>query len=94
VHEQAAYSWVRAAGLTMGRPTARVYTAEEKAEFFRLLEERKNVSAVARELGFNRVTCYSWAHKAGVFTSDARRVNPRRERFLQAVPRGVVEVGL
>jgi IS30 family transposase len=36
VHEAAAYSWVRAAGLTMGRPTARVYTVEEKAEFFRL----------------------------------------------------------
>lgn len=59
VHEQAAYSWVRAAGLTMGRPPARVYTAEEKAEFFRLLEERPNVSAVAKELGFKRVTCYS-----------------------------------
>ena len=83
VHEAAAYSWVRAAGLTMGRPAARVYTAEEKAEFFRLLEERPNVSAVARELGFNRVTCYSWAHKAGIFTSEARKVNPRREKFLQ-----------
>lgn len=83
VHEDAAYSWVRAAGLTMGRPTARAYTEEDKAEFFRLLEQRQNVSAVARELGFNRVTCYSWAHKAGMFTSEARRVNPRREKFLQ-----------
>jgi len=82
VHEEAAYSWVRAAGLTMGRPPSRVYTAQEKAEFFRLLEERQNVSVVARELGFNRVTCYSWAHKAGVFTSEVRKVNPRRERFL------------
>ncbi len=83
VHEAAAYSWVRAAGLTMGRSAPRVYTAEEKAEFFRLLEERPNVSAVARELGFNSVTCYSWAHKAGIFTSEDRRVNPRREKFLQ-----------
>jgi IS30 family transposase len=83
VHEDAAYSWVRAARLTMGRPTPRVYTAEEKAEFFRLLEERQNVSAVARDLGLNRVTCYSWAHKAGIFTSEARKVNPRRERFLR-----------
>ncbi len=82
VREQAAYTWVRAAGLTMGRPAARVYTAEEKAEFFRLLKESKNVSAVARELGFNRVTCYSWAHKAGILTSETREVNPRREKFL------------
>ncbi len=83
VHEDAAYSWVRGAGLTMGRPASRVYTAEEKAEFFRLLEECQNVSAVARDLGLNRVTCYSWAHKAGVFTGEARKVNPRREKFLQ-----------
>jgi len=83
VHEQAAYSWVRAAGLTTGRRTPRVYTAEEKAEFFRRLEENPNVSAVARELGFTRVTCYKWAHLAGIFTSEARRVNPRREEFLQ-----------
>jgi transposase len=60
-----------------------VYTAEEKAEFFRLLAERNNVSAVARELGFTRVTCYKWAHQAGIFTSEARKVNPRREEFLR-----------
>lgn len=83
VHEQAAYSWVRAAGLTTGRRAPRVYTAAEKAEFFRRLEDNPNVSAVARELGFTRVTCYKWAHQAGIFTSEARRVNPRRERFLQ-----------
>jgi len=83
VHHAAAYSWVRASGLTMARRTPRVYTAEEKAEFFRLLEERPNVSAIARELGFTRVTCYKWAHQAGIFTSEARKVNPRRERFLQ-----------
>jgi IS30 family transposase len=92
VREQAAYAWVRAAGLTMGRATARCYTSEEKAEFFRLLEERQNVSAVARELGFNRVTCYSWAHKAGTFTSEARRVNPRRARFLQLRADGLTRV--
>lgn len=40
------------------------------------------MSAVAREPGFTRVTCYAWAHKAGIFTSDARKVNPRREEFL------------
>jgi hypothetical protein len=83
VHEQAAYSWVRAAGLTTGRKSPRIYTAEEKAEFFRRLEDNPNVSAVSRELGFTRVTCYKWAHQAGIFTSEARRVNPRRERFLQ-----------
>jgi len=82
VNRGTAYSWVRRAGLTMRREPPRIYTPEEKAEFFRLLEERQNVSAVARELGFTRVTCYKWAHKAGIFTSRARRVNPRREKFL------------
>ncbi len=79
----AAYSWVRAAGLSMQRAKPRVYTDEEKAEFFRRLELTPNVSAVARELGYRRVTCYAWAHKAGIFTSEARRVNPRREEFVR-----------
>jgi IS30 family transposase len=83
VHEAAAYSWIRAAGLTMQRATPRIYTDDEKAEFFRRLAERPNVSAVARELGFTRVTCYAWAHKAGILTSDARKVSPRREEFLR-----------
>jgi transposase-like protein len=51
------------------RPRPRTYTAEEKAEFFRLLGLRENVSAVARELGFVRVTCYKWAHQAGILAS-------------------------
>ena len=89
VHEQAAYSWVRVAGLTTGRPSPRVYTAEEKAGFLRRLEEHPNVSAVARELGFTRVTCYKWAHQAGIFTSEARSVNPRREKFLQLRSEGM-----
>lgn len=83
VHPGAAYSWLRAAGLSMQRACPRVYTDEEKAEFFRRLAEHPNVSAVARELGYPRVTCYAWAHKAGIFTSHARRVNPRREEFMR-----------
>jgi transposase, IS30 family len=47
------------------------------------LSERPNVSAVARELGFTRVTCYSWAHKAGILTSETRKVNSRRDEFLR-----------
>jgi transposase-like protein len=50
------------------RQTPRIYTAEEKAGFFRLLSIRGNVSAVARELGYVGVTCYKWAHQAGIFT--------------------------
>ena len=83
VQEQAAYRWVRVAGLAMPRKRPRVYTTEEKAEFFRLLAERKNVSAVAQELGFTKVTCYKWAHQAGIYTSEERKVNPRREKFLR-----------
>lgn len=83
VHESAAYTWLRNAGLAMRRATQRVYSAEEKAEFFRRLTVNPNVSAVAKDLGFPRVTCYAWAHKAGIFTSEARKVNPRREEFLR-----------
>ncbi len=83
VHESAAYTWLRNAGLSMQRATPRVYSAQEKAEFFRQLAVNPNVSAVAREMGFPRVTCYAWAHKAGIFTSEARKVNSRREEFLR-----------
>ena len=52
------YRWIRLAGLSTPRGRPRVYTGEEKATFFRLLEVKGNVSLVARELGFVRVTCY------------------------------------
>ena len=71
------YKWVKKAGLSAERATPRVYSAEEKAEFFRLLAEQGNVSAVARQLGFVRVTCYKWAHQAGIFTG--RSVDGQRE---------------
>jgi IS30 family transposase len=74
---------LRQAGMSMRRASPRVYSEEEKAAFFRLLAQPNNVSAVARELGFTRVTCYKWAHEAGIFTSETRQVNPRRERFLR-----------
>ncbi|PFG33921.1 IS30 family transposase [Sanguibacter antarcticus] len=70
------YRWMKQAGLSTPRSTQRKHTPEDKAEFFRRLAVSGNVSAVARELGFNRVTCYAWAHKAGIFTgayADAKR---------------------
>ena len=67
----------------MNRATPRSYSEQDKAEFFRRLALNPNVSAVARELGFTRVTCYAWAYKAGIRTSEARRTNPRREQFLR-----------
>lgn len=82
VGEDAAYRWLRQAGLSMRRATPRKFSEEEKAEFFRRLALNPNVSAVAKELGIARVTCYSWAYKAGIRTSETRKVNPRREEFL------------
>jgi hypothetical protein len=73
----------------MRRAAPRPYTEEQKTEFFRLLAERGNVSAVAHQLGFTCVTCYKWAHQAGIFTSEARRVNPRREEFLRLRAEGL-----
>ena len=75
------YRWVKKAGLAAQRATPRVYTDADKAEFFRLLAEQGNVSAVARQLGFVRVTCYKWAHQAGVFTGV--NVDARRDEFLK-----------
>lgn len=75
------YKWVKNAGLSAQRATPRAYSAEEKAEFFRLLAVQGNVSAVARQLGFVRVTCYKWAHQAGIFTG--RNVDAQRDEFLK-----------
>jgi IS30 family transposase len=57
VHPDAAYTWLRGAGLTMRRRTPRVYTDGERAEFLRLLGELHNVRAAAAALGFPAVTC-------------------------------------
>jgi IS30 family transposase len=89
VHQDAGYNWLRNSGLTMQRATPRTYAPEDKAEFFRRLADNPNVSAVARELGFTRITCYSWAYKAGIRTSEARKVNPRREGFLRLRAEGL-----
>jgi IS30 family transposase len=75
------YRWVKKAGLAAQRATPRVYSDADKAEFFRLLAEQGNVSAVARQLGFVRVTCYKWAHQAGIFTG--RSVDAQRDEFLK-----------
>jgi len=81
------YRWRRQAGVAARRQRPRSYTAEEKAEFFRLLHIRGNVSAVARELGYVRVTCYKWAHQAGIFTG--KDVSDKREEFLRLRSEGV-----
>lgn len=80
VHPDRGYQWMRQAGLSTLRSTQRRYIPEEKAEFFRRLAVSRNVSAVARELGFNRVTCYAWAHKAGIFTGEY--ADAKRQAFL------------
>ncbi|CAM3951606.1 Integrase catalytic domain-containing protein [Mycolicibacterium frederiksbergense] len=89
VNVNAAYSWVRHAGLTMQRRAPRGYTTEEKAVFLRLAAERMNISTAARDAGIHRPTAYAWARKAGIFTSEARKVNPRREEFLRLRAEGL-----
>ena len=83
VHEDAGYTWARKAGLSMQRAAPRQYSADLKAEFLKLVRERQIISTVARELGIHKPTAYAWARKAGISTSEARRVNPRREEFLR-----------
>lgn len=54
---ESCYRWRNEAGVSTPRVKSRVYTTEDKAEFFRLLALTGNVSKVAKELGFVRVTC-------------------------------------
>jgi hypothetical protein len=65
-HPNRGCQWTKQARLLRPRNTQRKYTAAEKAEYFKRLEEVGNVSALARELGLNRVSCYVWARKAGI----------------------------
>ncbi|WP_442789044.1 IS30 family transposase [Glaciihabitans sp. GrIS 2.15] len=67
----------------MKRAAPRIYPPELKTEFLRLVFERQIISTVAVELGIHRPTAYAWARKAGISTSEARRVNPRRDEFLR-----------
>jgi IS30 family transposase len=87
VHPDAGYAWMKVAGLSTPRSTQRRYTDAQKAEFLRRLGEAGNVSAVARELGLNRVTCYVWAHKAGIFTAEYS--DAKRQEFLRLRREGV-----
>ena len=75
------YRWVKNRAWQRSERHPRVYTDAEKAEFFRLLAEQGNVSAVARQLGFVRVACYKWAHRAGIFSG--RSVDAQRDEFLK-----------
>ena len=89
VHEDAGYNWLRGTGLTMQRATPRSYPPELKERFLELVRERQIISTVARELGIHKPTAYAWARKAGISTSAARRVNPRREEFLRLRAQGL-----
>lgn len=89
VHEDAGYKWLRKTGLTMKRAAPRTYPTELKEEFLRLVREKQIISTVAVELGVHRPTAYAWARKAGIFTSDARRVNPRGQDFLRLRAEGL-----
>lgn len=54
--------------------------------------ERQIISTVAVKLGIHRPTAYAWARKAGIPTSEARRVNPRRDEFLRLRATGFTRV--
>jgi IS30 family transposase len=80
----ACYRWRREASVSTPRVKSRMYTVEEKAEFFRRLRLTANVSKVAKELGFVRVTCYKWAHQAGIFTGKDTRAQRAQFQRLRA----------
>ena len=80
----ACYRWRQEANVSITRAKSRMYTAEEKAEFFRRLKLTANVSKVAKDLGFVRVTCYKWAHQAGIFTGQDTRAQRAQFQRLRA----------
>src|SRR5699024_5095032 len=67
------YRWRREVQVSTLRGKNRSYSVEDKAEFFRRLVAVGNVPQVAKELGFSRVTCYKWAHEAGIFAGKDTR---------------------
>ena len=62
---ESCYRWRNEAGVSTSRAKSRVYTAEDKAEFFRLLASTGNVSKVAKELGFVRLLATSGRIRRG-----------------------------
>lgn len=75
------YRWRHESGTSTARGVPRTYTAQDKAELFRRLAPNPNIPAVARELGFVRVTCYKWGHQAGILSG--KDVSAQREKFLR-----------
>ena len=82
VQRGAVYRWLRKAGLSMFRGTPRVYTDAEKAEFFRRLEARRT-SRWWLEAGVHPGDPLCLGTQGGIFTSEARKVNPRSEEFFR-----------
>ncbi len=78
---------MRQAGLSTPPPIQPTYSDAEKVEFLRRLAVVGNVSLVALELGFNRVTCDVLAHKAGIFTAEYE--DAKRQKFLRLRREGV-----
>lgn len=50
--------------LTKESAARRKCTPEQKDQFFAVLDRLGSVSAAARDLGFNQMTCYQWDHNA------------------------------
>lgn len=80
------YRWRGQARVATPRAASRSHTDEDRAEFFRRLELVGNVSKVAKELGFVRVTCYKWAGLGGESQHPASQPPLQRKRSLSSAP--------
>lgn len=87
ISPDSAYLWHDESGVSTRRQANRRYTVAKNSDFFNRLAIHPNVSAVARELGFVRVTCYKWAYATGIFTG--RDVSAQGEKFLAPRKEGV-----
>ncbi|MGY2742919.1 IS30 family transposase [Arthrobacter sp. UYCu723] len=59
----------------------RKYTPEQKEQFVSALDRLGGVSAAARELGFNQMTCYQWARKAAPSQGASRNRQAGQRKY-------------
>jgi IS30 family transposase/transposase-like protein len=67
--------------LTEETARRRKYTPEQKDQFLSVVDRLGSVSAAAAELGFNQMTCYQWARKAGLTQGKPRNRQAGQRKY-------------
>lgn len=65
------------------------YTAEEKMNIIKRLNEGDSIQAVCNEYGVSRSTLYRWTHNSGETTSDSENAQSRSAKDYNLLQRKV-----